>query len=70
LLRQRDPVLADECLVVEDTQAGVEAAHRAEMKVLALCHSEPAEVLAAADLVRDSISEVDLDDVLRAFRGG
>ena len=24
----------------------------------------------AADLVRDSISEVDLDDVLRAFRGG
>ncbi len=27
LLRQRDPVLADECLVVEDTPAGIEAGH-------------------------------------------
>ena len=43
LLRQRDPVLADECLVVEDTQAGIEAAHRAGMKVLALCHMRAGE---------------------------
>ena len=69
LLRQRDPVLADECLVVEDTQAGIEAGHRAGMKVLALCQSAPASELAAADVVRDSISSLDLDDVLRALRG-
>jgi len=69
LLRQRDPVLADECLVVEDTQAGIEAAHRAGMKVLALCHMLPAGDLAAADVVRPSISALDLDDVIHALRG-
>lgn len=69
LLRQRDPVLADECLAVEDTRAGVEAAHRAGMKVLALCHMAPASDLAAAEVVRASISNLDLDDVLHALRG-
>jgi beta-phosphoglucomutase len=69
LLRQRDPVLADECLVVEDTQAGIEAGHRAGMKVLALCHMAPASELAAADVVRNSISDLDLDGVLHALRG-
>jgi beta-phosphoglucomutase len=69
LLRQRDPVLADECLVVEDTPAGIEAARRAGMKVLALCHMAPASDLAAADVVRASISNLDLDDVLHALRG-
>jgi beta-phosphoglucomutase len=69
LLRQRDPVLADECLVVEDTQAGIEGAHRAGMKVLALCHMAPAIDLAAADVVRASISDLDLDDVIHALRG-
>ena len=67
LLRQRDPVLADECLVVEDTQAGIEAAHRAGMKVLALCHMAPASDFAAADVVRASIFELDLDEILRAL---
>src|ERR1700720_1671444 len=46
VLRQRDPVLAEECLVVEDTRAGIEAAHRASMKVLALCHHTSAADLA------------------------
>ena len=69
LLRQRDPVLADECLVVEDTRAGIEAAHRAGMKVLALCHTGNANDFAAADVVRNSISDLDLDDVLHALRG-
>ena len=69
VLRQRDPVLAEECLVVEDTKAGIEAAHRAGMKVLALCHHTSAEDLADADVVRASILDLDLDDVLRALRG-
>jgi beta-phosphoglucomutase len=69
LLRQRDPVLAEECLVVEDTKAGIEAAHRAAMKVLALCHNASAEDLAGADVVRASILDLDLDDVIRALRG-
>jgi HAD superfamily hydrolase (TIGR01509 family) len=69
LLRQRDPVLAEECLVVEDTKAGIEAAHRAATKVLALCHNASAEDLAGADVVRASILDLDLDDVIRALRG-
>jgi HAD superfamily hydrolase (TIGR01509 family) len=68
LLRRRDTVLAHECLVVEDTPAGVEAGRRAGMKVLALCHMVPAADLAAADLVRASISNLDLDEILRALR--
>src|SRR5579862_8973270 len=69
ILRQRDPVLADECLVVEDTPPGIDAAHRAGMKVLALCHVAPADALAAADVVRASIRDLDLDNVLHALRG-
>ena len=69
ILRQRDPVLAEECLVVEDTPAGIEAAHRAGMKVLALCHVARAADLARADVVRPSIRDLDLDDVIHALRG-
>jgi beta-phosphoglucomutase len=69
ILRQRDPVLAEECLVIEDTPAGIEAAHRADMKVLALCHSASAADLADADVVRASILDLDLDDVVHALRG-
>jgi beta-phosphoglucomutase len=69
ILRQRDPVLAEECLVVEDTPAGIEGAHRAGMKVLALCHIASAADLAGADVVRASIRDLDLDDVIHALRG-
>lgn len=69
ILRDRDPIRADECLAVEDTRAGAEAARRAGMKVLALCHSASAADLAAADVVRDSISKLDLDEILRALQG-
>src|SRR5258708_10580052 len=52
LLRQRDPVLADECLVVEDTQAGIAGAHRAGMKVLALRQTAPGREPAAGYAAR------------------
>jgi beta-phosphoglucomutase len=70
ILRRRDPIRADECIAVEDTRAGIEAAHRAGMKALALCHSAPAADLAAADVMRDSISGLDLDEILRALSSG
>ena len=69
LLRQRDPVMPEECLVVEDTPAGLESARRARMKVLAVCHSATATELAGADVVRPALLDLDLDDVLRALRG-
>ncbi len=70
ILRHRDPIRAEECIAVEDTRAGIEAAHRAGMKAIALCHSAPAADLAAAEVVRDSICGLDLDEILRALRRG
>jgi beta-phosphoglucomutase len=66
LLRQRDPVMATECLVVEDTPAGIEAAHRAAMRVLAVGHTSGAPRLDAADFFSPSFGAIDLDQILRA----
>jgi len=69
ILRPHPSIVAAECLVVEDTAAGVEAARRAGMKVLALCQTASASDLRAADLIRPTIAETDLDDVLRLLAG-
>jgi beta-phosphoglucomutase len=66
-LRDRNPVQPAECMVVEDTAAGVEAARRAGMRVVAVCHNAAAAELAGADIVRASVADIDLDEVLRAF---
>jgi beta-phosphoglucomutase len=58
---------AGQCLVIEDTAAGVDAARRAAMKVLAIAHTSPAGALAAADLVRPSLADTDLEAVLGYF---
>jgi beta-phosphoglucomutase len=65
LLRQRDAITAAEALAVEDTAAGIEAARRAGMRILALRHTAPVAELVGADIVRDSLLETDLDDILR-----
>jgi len=65
LLRLRPPLEPAECLVIEDTIAGVEAGRRAGMKVLALCHSARPEDLKRAQIVRNSLAETDLDEILR-----
>lgn len=65
LLRQRPPIEPSECLVVEDTRAGVEAARRAGMRVLALMHSAPEGELSSADVIRPSFADTNLDAVLR-----
>jgi len=69
ILRQRPPIAPRECLVVEDTAAGIEAAHRAGMRVLAVEHTGSQSQLAAADIVRKSFDAIDLDEVLRYFAG-
>lgn len=52
-----------QCVVVEDAINGVQAAKSAGMRCVAVAQSFPAEKLAAADLVRRSISEVSLADL-------
>lgn len=65
LMRLRPPLEPSECLVIEDTVAGVEAGRRAGMRVLALCHSARPEALKGAEIVRNSLAETDLDEILR-----
>jgi beta-phosphoglucomutase-like phosphatase (HAD superfamily) len=51
-------LLPAECTVVEDSPDGVEAARRAGMRCLAVCHSAPAARLQAADVVVERLEEV------------
>jgi HAD superfamily hydrolase (TIGR01509 family) len=69
LVRDRNPLEPPECLVVECSPAGVEAARRAHMRSLAIAHSVPASALRSADFVRDSFVAVDLDEILRGCAG-
>lgn len=69
LLRLRPPLGPHECLVVEDTPAGIEAARRAGMRVLAVAHTLSEQALARADLVRASLAAANLDEVLRRLSG-
>jgi len=58
---------ASECLVIEDAPAGIEAAHAAGMKCLALAHTRPIEALAAADWACRGFVEVRLPDIELGF---
>jgi len=46
------------CLAVEDTPAGIEAARRTGLSVLAVTNSYPAEALSDADAVTDSLARI------------
>ncbi|MDE3181525.1 MAG: HAD family phosphatase [Acidobacteriota bacterium] len=54
------PLRAIECLAIEDAPAGIEAAHAAGMKCLAVSHSRPAAELSRAEWVAASFLNVDL----------
>jgi HAD superfamily hydrolase (TIGR01509 family) len=66
LLRQHDPVKPRQCLVVEDTPAGIAAAHAAGMRALAISGTVPAASLAGADFLALTYDEIDLDRILHA----
>jgi len=65
LLRPRPSIVPAECLVIEDTAAGVEAGRRAGMRVLGICQSASAADLEGADLIRPALASIDLDELLR-----
>jgi HAD superfamily hydrolase (TIGR01509 family) len=60
---QKLAVKPAECIVVEDAVNGVQAAKAAGMRCIAVAQTFPVEQLQAADVVRESIAQVQLADV-------
>lgn len=61
---------ASRTLVVEDSPAGIQAAKRLGMKVLAVTTSRDRAALAGADLIVDSLAEVTIASLRRRIRLG
>jgi HAD superfamily hydrolase (TIGR01509 family) len=59
----RTPLAPGDCLVIEDSIPGVQAAHRAGMKVLAVTNTHRAAELHEADAVTRSLEDVNLQDL-------
>ncbi len=56
-------IAAQRCVVFEDAHVGIEAAHAAGMKVVAVATTHPAAELSAADLVVRQLDELSIDQV-------
>ncbi|GBD37951.1 Fructose-1-phosphate phosphatase YqaB [bacterium HR37] len=54
----QNPVYPNECLVIEDSIAGIKAAHSAGMKCLAVANSYPESRLKEADIVVSSLKGI------------
>ena len=66
-LNRNAPVLAPECLVIEDTLFGIKAAHAAGMRCLAVSTTFPADQLAGADAIASTLKGYDLESLARRF---
>ena len=58
-----------DCLVIEDSPAGLDGAHRAGMKCLGLAHSCPLEQLREADWSALGYKEMDWEAIVAGFSG-
>jgi beta-phosphoglucomutase len=67
ILRPHPSINADQCLVFEDTVAGVTAARAAGMHIAAFCQTATASQLTDAELTLPAIGHADLDAILRHF---
>jgi len=61
-------ILPQECLVIEDSLWGIEAAHSAGMKCLGLATSYPPEGLKTADWVAKNFAEIPLEEIEKSFK--
>jgi HAD superfamily hydrolase (TIGR01509 family) len=52
-----------DCIVIEDSLAGLEAARRAGMKCIAVATTNPAEALLMADLVVERLDQLKVEDL-------
>jgi beta-phosphoglucomutase len=65
-LRQQpslEDLQASDCLVIEDAPRGIEAAHAANMRCLAIASSHPKEVLEQADWVVSNVGDLDWSQI-------
>lgn len=62
---QEPAIQPDDCLVIEDSLPGIEAAHAAGMKVLAVANTHDAKELQEAEVVTSSLADVRLTDLRR-----
>jgi HAD superfamily hydrolase (TIGR01509 family) len=53
----------ENCIVIEDSLPGIEAALRAGMRCIAVTNTNPPEALAHADLVVESLAQLTIDQV-------
>jgi HAD superfamily hydrolase (TIGR01509 family) len=60
---------ADECLVIEDTVAGIQAAHAAGMKALAVANTYAVQDLHDADATAKTLEEVNLEELAHRLWG-
>ena len=63
-------VFPRECVIVEDAVNGVQAAHAAGMRCVAVATTFPSDRLREADVVRDRIADVLLSDLFPPLRKG
>lgn len=57
----------EDCVVIEDAHVGIEAAHRAGMKCLAVATTNPLAELTSADRAVESLAEVSVEDLAALF---
>jgi HAD superfamily hydrolase (TIGR01509 family) len=73
LLNAREPrpplLTAQDCLVIEDSVAGIRSAQAAGMKVLAVATTYPAERLKEADAVVEGFQGLTVESALRSIAG-
>jgi HAD superfamily hydrolase (TIGR01509 family) len=69
LAAQRTGISPENCVVIEDSPGGVEAAKAAGAKCIAVTNTAAAEKLSEADLVCDSLAEIDLETVTKLVEG-
>jgi HAD superfamily hydrolase (TIGR01509 family) len=60
-------IMPEECLVVEDSKGGIEAAHRAGMKCLAVANSYPLGELKDADWAAEGLGDISLGRLEKAW---
>lgn len=65
LAAQKLDVEPNQCIVIEDATAGVDAAKAAGMKCIAVTNTNPQEALAKADLVTDNLEKINVEDLHR-----